>query len=89
VPLRTCVACRRKREKAELLRWIVNEDGTAAPDPAAVHPGRGAYVCRDEACLDRLLRRGAKVGFAPGPAEAAFRLAIRPNVVQNVPGESA
>jgi predicted RNA-binding protein YlxR (DUF448 family) len=67
----------------------VNEDGIATPDPAAVRPGRGAYVCRDEACLDRLLRRGAKAGFVPGPSSAAFRLAVRWNVVQNVPGESA
>jgi predicted RNA-binding protein YlxR (DUF448 family) len=89
LPLRTCVACRKRREKAELLRWVVSASGTAEPDPEGRRPGRGAYLCRDEACLGRLLTRGAKLGFVVGAGEAAFRLAIRRDVVQNVPGESA
>jgi predicted RNA-binding protein YlxR (DUF448 family) len=28
-------------------------------DPGQVAQGRGAYVCAEEACLDRALRRGA------------------------------
>jgi hypothetical protein len=87
MPLRTCVACRRKREKAELLRWVVT-GGTARPDPAARGPGRGAYVCRDERCLERLVRLGRKRDWDFGTHGAAFRLAIRGDVVQNVPGET-
>ena len=87
MPTRTCVACRRKREKGELLRWVL-EDGRARPDPAARLPGRGAYVCRDEKCLETLSRRGRKRGWDFGAHGPAFALAIRGDVVQNVPGET-
>jgi hypothetical protein len=88
VPVRTCAACRRKGEKDGLLRWTVDGTGCAVPDVRAVHPGRGAYVCRADECLDRLIRNAKRTGIDFRTHEPAFRLAIRGDVVQNVPGET-
>ena len=63
-PIRRCAACRRRRPKAELLRFVRRTDpaGEAAGgvvfDPGQRHPGRGGYCCPDPACLDRAVRRG-------------------------------
>ena len=46
VPIRMCVACRRRRPKGELLRILVTEEGFVI-DPSGKRPGRGAYVCPD------------------------------------------
>src|SRR5512145_1315359 len=49
-PNRTCVGCRRVREKKDLLR--LSFDGRSIRiDPKGRLPGRGLYVCRDEARL--------------------------------------
>jgi len=59
VPLRTCLACRRRRPKRSLVRLVRRADGTVAVDAAGVAPGRGAYVCaEDPACVERALKAG-------------------------------
>lgn len=57
-PIRTCIGCRRRAAKADLLR-VVARDGCGCPDPGAVLPGRGAYVHLDEGCLMQASRRRA------------------------------
>ncbi len=49
-----CAVCRERRDKTDLLR-IARPAGvkTASMDPAGTLQGRGAYICRDEACLER------------------------------------
>jgi predicted RNA-binding protein YlxR (DUF448 family) len=59
VPERTCVGCRRRAPKPQLLRLVAGDEGIVRADPGAVLPGRGAYVHRDPACLEDALRRGA------------------------------
>lgn len=56
-PLRTCLGCRRTRPQAELLRLVRTPDGRVRPDHARRAGGRGAYVCRREACLLECVRR--------------------------------
>ncbi|NNE44384.1 MAG: YlxR family protein [Gemmatimonadetes bacterium] len=88
VPIRTCVACRTRREKHDLLRWVVDARGVARPDVPARSPGRGYYVCRLESCFERLLKSGPKRGRDFRNHEPAFRLAVQGDVVQNGPGET-
>jgi predicted RNA-binding protein YlxR (DUF448 family) len=57
-PLRTCLGCRRVRPQAELLRLARTADGHVEPDPGRRAGGRGAYVCRREACVVACVRRG-------------------------------
>lgn len=54
-PRRTCVGCRTTRAKPELWRVVVTPTG-AAIDPTQTLPGRGAYVCPDLRCVERLER---------------------------------
>ncbi|MBZ0268510.1 YlxR family protein [bacterium] len=88
MPIRTCVACRTRAEKSELLRWVVDADGEARTDPRARATGRGRYVCRTDDCLARLLRWGKRRGIGFGKSEPAFRLAIRGEVPENAAGET-
>jgi len=57
VPQRTCVGCRRRVDKVDLLR-IVGTGGSLAVDPAGTAPGRGAYVHLRAECVTALGRGG-------------------------------
>lgn len=57
-PMRTCVACRTRAGKSELLR-VTARDGVCLPDPKSRQPGRGAYLHPTIGCLDLAVRRRA------------------------------
>ncbi|MHB8512978.1 MAG: YlxR family protein [Actinomycetota bacterium] len=54
---RTCLGCRQQRPRSELVRLVRKADGFAWVDESGHAAGRGAYLCHDEACFDRGLRR--------------------------------
>ena len=58
VPLRTCVACGKKTEKAALVRLVARPDGGVEVDLSGKAPGRGAYVCGDGGCAGDELKKG-------------------------------
>ena len=51
-PLRLCVACRMSRPKHELIRLVRDPEGGVVIDPGNRADGRGAYICRSEACVE-------------------------------------
>ncbi|MDQ6986824.1 MAG: YlxR family protein [Mariprofundaceae bacterium] len=51
---RSCLVCRRQAEKTELLRLVVDENAQVLPDVLQKAPGRGAYICWQNACFKRL-----------------------------------
>ena len=57
-PQRTCVGCRAKAAKTDLLR-VVEIEGHLVPDPAGRLPGRGASVHLDPRCVDLAEKRRA------------------------------
>ena len=63
VPVRTCVGCRERAAKADLLRLVVAAGGSVRPDPGGSGPGRGAYVHRRRSCVEAALSLG---GLARG-----------------------
>ncbi|MBP6137083.1 MAG: YlxR family protein [Clostridiaceae bacterium] len=70
-PLRTCVACREKRDQRELMRITASKDGVVTFDSQQKLPGRGAYLCYRRECVEKakkrdLLRRALK---CPVPEE--------------------
>jgi uncharacterized protein len=63
-PMRTCVGCRVRASKSDLLRVVAVENGAGpttvtalVPDRTGRLPGRGAYVHLDLRCLDLAERR--------------------------------
>lgn len=54
-PLRMCLGCREMRPKKELIRLVGTSTGSVDIDPSGKRPGRGAYVCGKEACIERAI----------------------------------
>ncbi|MFZ5852043.1 MAG: YlxR family protein [Actinomycetota bacterium] len=71
-PVRTCVGCRVRVAKTDLLRVVVVE-GRVVPDPRGRLPGRGASVHPRPDCLDLAERRRAfpRAFRQPGPLDTA------------------
>lgn len=57
-PSRTCLGCRQRRPKRDLVRLVRMPSGVVVVDASGAAPGRGAYVCRDGACVERVLKGG-------------------------------
>lgn len=75
-PVRTCIGCRRRVAKSELLRVVAGSDAegrdAVRPDPHATAPGRGAHLHPTTECYDLAVRRRAftRVLRAPGGLSA-------------------
>ncbi|WP_329532142.1 YlxR family protein [Streptomyces sp. NBC_01450] len=77
-PERTCVGCRERAAKTDLLR-IVAVEGECVPDHRGTLPGRGVYVHPALVCFDLAVRRRAfpRALRAPGLLDtAALRLYV-------------
>ena len=61
--IRTCVACRVKKTRGQMVRFVADERGHVRPDPGQRSAGRGVYTCPALACVERAAERG---GFARG-----------------------
>lgn len=56
VPMRTCIACKQCKPKKELIR-IVKSGEEISLDRTGRKNGRGAYICDDAACLEKLKKQ--------------------------------
>ncbi len=60
--VRTCIGCRKRADKFELLRVVASDRGAGlevVPDQARRAPGRGAHLHPSTVCLELALRRRA------------------------------
>ena len=57
IPMRTCIACRSEKPKRELIRIVKNKENVFAVDRTGKLSGRGAYICDDKACMQKLLKK--------------------------------
>ena len=53
IPLRMCIGCREMKPKAELDRIVRKPDGEIVIDKTNKISGRGAYICKNVACLKK------------------------------------
>ncbi|MBK7893760.1 MAG: YlxR family protein [Candidatus Promineifilaceae bacterium] len=58
VPQRSCFVCRQKRDKRQLTRLVRTPEGPVVVDPTGKQNGRGAYLCADPVCWDKVLANG-------------------------------
>lgn len=72
IPQRQCVGCREMKKKKDLIRVVKSPESEISLDFRGKKPGRGAYVCRDVACLKKARKSRA--------LERAFEVAIPPEV---------
>jgi len=52
---RSCVVCRKKDEKSNLIRMVKTTMGIKI-DVKQIEEGRGFYVCKSEECVNRLMK---------------------------------
>ena len=63
IPQRKCIGCNTSKDKKELIRVVRNAEGEISIDMTGKKPGRGAYICKDAACL-KLAKKGKKLDKA-------------------------
>ncbi len=58
VPLRTCIICKQKRQKRDLIRIVRTPEGGIELDSRGKLSGRGAYCCPNRTCWEAALEPG-------------------------------
>ena len=76
VPLRMCTGCKVHKPKKELIRVVKAPDGEISIDFHGKKSGRGAYVCNDISCLEKVIKTRQ--------LERAFSCAIPAEIVEKL-----
>ena len=77
-PARTCVACNSQKEKKELLRIVRTPEGNIEADLTGKKNGRGAYICKSEDCLNKVIKSKK--------LERIFEKEISPEIYESIRG---
>jgi len=56
-PIRTCLGCRKAKQKKEMLRVVKTIDDRILIDKTRRINGRGAYICLTKMCIDKGLQK--------------------------------
>lgn len=56
LPQRTCIGCGMQKDKKDLIRIVKNKQGEISLDKTGKLPGRGAYICDNAECLEKLIK---------------------------------
>ena len=56
VPMRKCLGCMESFPKKELLRVVRTPENLVCLDTTGKKSGRGAYLCKDKACLKKAVK---------------------------------
>lgn len=51
---RMCIACRQMFDKKDLIRVVKNKEGQIFVDKSGKANGRGAYICSNKSCFEKL-----------------------------------
>lgn len=65
IPMRKCTGCGEMKPKKELIRVVRSPEGEVSLDDTGKKPGRGAYLCPNQACLAKA-RKGKRLERAFG-----------------------
>lgn len=53
---RMCMGCNTKKDKRELIRIVASKDGNISIDKTGKLSGRGAYICDNIECLEKVIK---------------------------------
>lgn len=81
IPIRRCCGCGEGKPKKELVRIVRPPEGQVSLDLTGKKAGRGAYLCRDAACLAKARKRKS--------LERALEVAIPPEVYEAMEAQLA
>jgi predicted RNA-binding protein YlxR (DUF448 family) len=56
IPMRKCLGCMQSFPKNELIRVVRTPEGEICIDLKGKKSGRGAYICKSEACLKKAIK---------------------------------
>ncbi len=56
LPQRTCMGCNSKKDKKDLIRIVKNKEGIISIDKTGKANGRGAYICNNVECLEKVVK---------------------------------
>ena len=56
IPLRQCVGCGEMKSKKEMMRVLKTAQGPIVLDATGKKNGRGAYICKNEECLNKVIK---------------------------------
>ena len=76
IPMRQCLGCREMKPKKELIRVVRSPEGALSLDFRGKAPGRGAYVCRSQDCLQKAVRQHQLERAFSAPVSDAVRDAL-------------
>ena len=77
-PQRTCMGCNQKKDKNQLIRIVKNKDNEISIDRTGKKEGRGAYICDDVTCLEKL-RKSKRL-------ERVFEMTISQEIYESLRG---
>lgn len=77
-PQRTCMGCNQKKDKNQLIRIVKNKDNIISIDRTGKKEGRGAYICDDVKCLEKLMKSKR--------LERVFEIAISQEIYESLRG---
>jgi hypothetical protein len=63
VPIRTCIGCRKRKRKEEMIRLIVGPKGVFQVTKRIPHQGRGIYLCADLGCFHMAKKKHQGIRF--------------------------
>ena len=70
IPIRSCIACRKKVDKRQLVRLVRSQDGSVLVDSSHKKMGRGAYICNNSSCWG-VAWAGRAINYHLGVANSA------------------
>lgn len=81
--MRMCIACREMRAKKELMRVVKTPEGILVFDATGKQNGRGAYLCRSSACLERAIKTRAIERALEAPLNDFLKEALAAEIAQH------
>ena len=79
IPLRQCVGCGEMKDKKEMMRVLKSAEGQVCLDMTGRKNGRGAYLCKNGACLAQARKNKG--------LERSFKMRIPDEIYENLEKE--
>jgi predicted RNA-binding protein YlxR (DUF448 family) len=85
VPIRTCIGCRKRRRKEEMVRLTKDPEGIFFTSGKKDLNGRGSYLCPDLICFKKAQKKGRMGRFV---GMDGFPASIDPALLQRMKGSA-